>query len=101
MTDKLGMFDLTRWKPITPVQYIDEFGSLFLTIDEPEEVKTTSETLPSGAIRCVTSATVLYPGNREPVAEFEPYLLMIFYPESDHQRPNLCFKRTDVELALS
>lgn len=94
----LSAFDLTRWKPITNEQYVDELGSCFLTMDEPQSVITEFELLPDGRYRLTTKASVLEKdADGAPEVRLEPYLSLLFSPESAHK--NLCFIRTDVELA--
>jgi hypothetical protein len=98
---EMSIFDLTRWKPITPAQYVDELGSCFLTGDDPEMIETKVDNMVANgtAFRLVTWATCSnIDGVNEP--EVVPYLLVLFYPEGAKERHNLCFKRTDVTLAL-
>lgn len=106
MTEKttptsLSLYDFTNWKPMKPEAFIDAFGAAFLTIDEPMSVNTTIEVLPSGSFRLTVHARCTDPVPQPPEdLGVVPYLVVIFHPEGDSKRPNLCFERQGVELFM-
>jgi hypothetical protein len=103
---KADIFDLSRWKPITPAQYVLEIGMAFCTMEGPKDLVTEWQEMEHvSRVRIVTKAHVVHRAlgpDQPPVDEIEPYLLMLYEPEcGDPKYPTAhCFVRTDVELFL-
>lgn len=103
------MFHLTKWKPIPHADYVVTIGEISLAIigsdgavDETEvEIKTHLQTVeePGRQFCLVTTAPVVkYGEGGSPAVFLEPYLMIVFDPET---AKTTCFRRTDVHLVDS
>jgi hypothetical protein len=91
----MGVFDLSRWKPCTPEDYL-RYMSLVAAIsaeyDDQPGVESIVEALPDGRTRMYVEAETVYIPSGEK-AGYVPYILTIYDPETNK---TTSFRRTDV-----
>lgn len=94
----LSVWDLSIWKPCTKEEYLEMFGEVFLTLDEPETTITWGERLPDNRMRIVTFASIKrFTETDGPEGGNEPFLMILANSETGKQ---FYFVRSDVELAM-
>lgn len=102
------MFHLTKWKPIPHPDYVTMIGEISLTIlgsdgqvtEDEVEIKTYLQCDDPGRQFCLvtTAPVVKYVEGGSPAVFLEPYLMIVFDPET---AKSTCFRRTDVHLVDS
>lgn len=89
------VYAVHKWRPVTPVVFIEELAQLAMTLDEPHELKAEATTLEDGRTR------ISYFGYARPLNfegdgdEVTPCLMQIYEGESGK---SALMKRTDVRL---
>lgn len=100
----IAMFDVCRWKPITPKQYLETLAIMHVTMSRPEKLETTREYLDKDGdhYRLVTYAEVLVLDERGGPShgEMQPFLMVICNAEEMTNISMVCMERTDADLCM-
>lgn len=94
---ELSMFDMSRWKPITPERFAELFVEQFYAVEPGMPVASNFEELPDGRLRAVVYAPMRPLGadferNRNTV---EPHMVIIY--DETSKKPTIMM-RTDAML---
>lgn len=91
----ISVYDLARWKPITPEEYVREMSRIAADLNDGV-FETETETLPDGRTRLSLNTDVVASvvGAK---SGYSPYLTVLYDPETDK---STTFRRTDVRLEL-
>jgi hypothetical protein len=92
------VYDVSRWRPVPPAEWLESLGEASCTLDEPADLKVEVTTLHDARVRTVHHAYVRtrdFAGTGDGIA---PWLMTIYTPEGGK---TVCFERTDVILCNS